>query len=217
MVDTSKFTLDTPVKISVMTPGIYVPELQTYTPLESYASIDECISILNRGIEIEFPQQEKNEITEKIEDILLDYEEKKRMVRKTHGDVGTNVSRALETVEEINNSRLTPEEIKAEEESHIFDFTETANRIVNNLKNEDDMFRFNTLFNSGVDRIEEETKLRKARERNKLRKKEALELLTMETETYNKLANAGYTDNSFDEKYDSMDFYDVTPSDNNKK
>ncbi len=40
MVDTSKFTLDTPVKISVMTPGIYVPELQTYTPLESYDSID---------------------------------------------------------------------------------------------------------------------------------------------------------------------------------
>ena len=177
MVDTSKFTLDTPVKISVMTPGIYVPELQTYTPLESYASIDECISILNRGIEIEFPQQEKNEITEKIEDILLDYEEKKRMVRKTHGDVGTNVSRALETVEEINNSRLTPEEIKAEEESHIFDFTETANRIVNNLKNDDDMFRFNALFNSGVDRIEEETKLRKARERNKLRKKDSLYML----------------------------------------
>ena len=48
-----------------MNSGIYVPELKTYTPLESYASIDDCISIMNRGIEITFPQQTKNEITEK--------------------------------------------------------------------------------------------------------------------------------------------------------
>lgn len=210
MVDTSKFTLDTPVKISIMTPGIYVPELQTYTPLESYASIDECIAILNRGVEIDFPQQEKNEISEKIEDILFEYEEKKRKIKKNYGEIGTNINKALDTIQDINKSRITDKEIQEEKDAHIFDYSDIANRIVDNLKNDDDMFRFNNMFNNGEDRIEKEAKLRKARERNSIRKKEALEMTTIETETLNRLATIGFSEDSFDEKFDSLDYYDTT-------
>ena len=96
MVDTSNFTLDTPVKISIMQSGIYIPELQTYTPLVSYASLDEAISIMNRGIKVDFPQQEKREISEKIEDILLSYQEKKEELRDKYGEVGTNIDKAID-------------------------------------------------------------------------------------------------------------------------
>lgn len=211
MYDTSKLTLDTPVKIKIMNSGIYVPELKTYTPLESYASIDDCISIMNRGIEITFPQQSKNEITEKIEDILLEYEELRNKVKKTHGDVGTSVSVALDVVQEINDSKLTEEDIQHEKDQHIFDFEDISTRIARNLKNGDEMFRIKNVFNENVDRLNEEEKLRKSRERNSVRKKEAMELAALEAETFNKLAQNGQFENAFDDSFDQIDFYDVTP------
>lgn len=210
MVDTSNFTLSTPVKISIITPGIYVPELQTYTPLECYTSIEDCISILNRGVKINFPKQEKNEIYEKIEDILLEYEEKRKIALRKTGTIGASAEKAIDTIMEITDSKKTPEDIIQEQDTHIFDYKETANRIADDLKNDDFMFRVNHMFNNSEDRIEEEARNRKARERNNLRKKEALEMITMETETFNKLASTGYSTNSFDDKYDSMDFYDAT-------
>ena len=70
MVDTSKFTYDTPVKIKILQPGLYLPEFSTYTPFESYASIEEVINIMNRGIPVDFPQQSKErEISRKVEEI----------------------------------------------------------------------------------------------------------------------------------------------------
>ena len=211
MYDTSKLTLDTPVKIKIMESGIYVPELTTYTPLECYTSIDNCIAIMNRGVEIEFPQQEKNEITKKIEDILLAYEEAKRQLKKSHGDVGTNIEKALNVVQEINESKLTEEDIQNEKDAHIFDFDDIANRIANNLQNDDDMFRFNAMFNNDKDIIDEAAKIRHARERNKLRKKEALEIATLESQTLNRLSQMGQFENSFNDQYDLLDYYDVTP------
>ena len=69
-VDTSKFTIDTPVCIKVKTPGYWFPEFSTYSPLELYAPIEKVIAILNRGISVEFPQQSsKNEISNKIEEL----------------------------------------------------------------------------------------------------------------------------------------------------
>ena len=211
MYDTSKLTLDTPVKIKIMESGIYVPELTTYTPLECYTSIDNCIAIMNRGVEIEFPQQEKNEITKKIEDILLDYEEAKQQLKKSHGDVGTNIEKALNIVQEINESKLTEEDIQNEKDAHIFDFDDIANRIANNLQNDDNMFRFNAMFNNDKDVIDEAAKIRHARERNKLRKKEALEIATLESQTLNRLSQMGQFENSFNDQYDLLDYYDVTP------
>lgn len=211
MYDTSKLTLDTPVRIKIIESGIYVPELQTYTPLQCYASVDQCIAIMNRGVKIEFLQQTKNEITEKIEDILLDYEEAKKKVRKSYGDVGTNVTKALDVVQEINDSKLTDADIQKEKDAHLFDFEDISTRIADNLRNGDDMFRMKNVFNENTDRIEEESKLRKARDRNKLRKKEALEMAALEAETLNKLAVAGQFENAFDSRFDDLDFYDVTP------
>lgn len=211
MYDTSKLTLDTPVKVKIMESGIYVPELSTYTPLECYTSIDNCIAIMNRGVEIEFPQQEKNEITQKIEDILLDYEEAKNKLKKSHGDVGTNIEKALDVVQEINNSKLTEEDIQKEKDAHIFDFDDIANRIANNLQNDDDMFRFNSIFNDGKDVIDEAAKIRHARDRNKIRKKEALEIAALEAQTLNRLSQMGQFENSFNDQYDLLDYYDVTP------
>ena len=49
-VDTSKFTIDTPICIKVKTPGYWFPEFSTYSPLELYAPIEKVIAILNRGI-----------------------------------------------------------------------------------------------------------------------------------------------------------------------
>ena len=211
MYDTSKMTLDTPVKIKIMSSGIYIPELHTYTPLESYAKVDDCIAIMNRGIEITFPQQEKNEITEKIEDIILEYEEMRNKVKKTHGDVGTNMSVALDVVQEINKSKLTEEDIQREKDSHIFDFEDISTRIANNLKNGDEMFRIKNVFNEHIDRLDEEARLRKSRDRNAIRKKEAMELAALEAETFNKLAQNGQFENSFDTSFDQLDFYDATP------
>lgn len=194
MVDTSNFSLDTPVRIKIMESGIYIPELSTYTPLESFASIDEVIAILNRGVEVKFPDQENREITLFIEDLLLDYQEKKNELSKTYGDIGTNIDSALSTIQEINDSSVPVEEEIMEEESKIFYYDDIINRIVKDLRDGDDLADVRRLAaenNSGVDHIERERKLRKSRERNAIRKQEALELARLEAETFLKLTNDG--------------------------
>ena len=208
MVDTSNFTLDTPVKISIMTPGFYIPELKTYTPLVSYASIEQVITIMNRGIKVDFPKQEKREISEKIEDILLEYEEKKRSLKeKFGGDVGSNVDKALDTIQEINDSKITKEEKLEEEENHIFEYDDVINRVVSNLRDGVDSRLVEMLNNSSSeDRLEREQRERKAKERISLKRKEALSLATIEAETIQKIAQAGQFNDSFDERYDDLQY-----------
>ena len=134
MVDTSKFTYDTPIKIKILQPGFYLPEFSTYTPFESYASIEEAINIMNRGIPVEFPQQSKErEISRKVEDLLLDYAEKQEQLKKKFGNVGTNIETALDTIQEINDSKITKEEEIIEKNNHIFDMDDVYQRISRNL------------------------------------------------------------------------------------
>lgn len=206
MVDTSKFDLDTPIKISIMTPGYYIPELQTYTPLKSYASIEEVINIMNRGIAVEFPQQEKKEISEKIEDILLEYEEKKQSLKKKYGEVGSNIDKALETIQEINDSKVTLDEEIKEREDHIFDYSDVTNRVIRNLRDGFDSKILDAL-SSPEDRIKTEEEKRKSRERIAARRKEALEMLSLETETLQKLSQGQY---SFDDRYDNIEYEEQT-------
>lgn len=202
-VDTSNFTLDTPVKIKILEPGVYVPELSTYTPLECYASIDQAITILNRGVEVEFPAQEGREISIFIEDLLLSYEEKKQSIKKHYGEIGTNVTTALETIQSINDSKITPEEEKEYDESKIFEYTDVAERIVSNLRDGGEFRHLTRLAdNNTEDVLEREKKERKARERNSIRKKEALELARLEAETFLKLMQDGKMD--FDPGDDSL-------------
>lgn len=137
MIDTSKFTYDTPVKIKILQSGIYLPEFSTYTPFESYASIEEVINIINRGITVEFPQQSKEqEISKKIEDLLFEYAEKQDQLKKKFGNVGTDIETALDTIQEINDSKITPEEERIECDNHIFKMDDVNERIARNLRND---------------------------------------------------------------------------------
>lgn len=207
MVDTSKFTYDTPIKIKILQPGLYLPEFSTYTPFESYASIEECINIMNRGIPVDFPQQsEAREISKKVEDLLFEYAEKQNELKKKFGNVGTNIETALDTIQEINESKVTKEEEIAEQESHIFKMDDVAQRIARNLRND----TIEQLFDSDEfidpdERLKKQTEERKSRERNLKRKKEALEQTAMETDAIRRLIQ----DAKFDFKQTSDRFDDV--------
>ena len=206
MVDTSKFTYDTPVKIKIVQSGIYLPEFSTYTPFESYASIEEVINIINRGITVEFPQQSKEqEISKKIEDLLFEYAERQEQLKKKFGNVGTDIETALDTIQEINDSKITPEEERNERDNHIFKMDDVNERIARNLRNDtiEQIFESDEFIDPD-ERLKKQTEERKARERNLKRKKEALEQMSMETDALRRLIQDGKFDfqqnsNKFDE------------------
>ncbi len=215
MVDTSKFTYDTPIKIKILQPGFYLPEFSTYTPFESYASIEEAINIMNRGIPVEFPQQSKErEISKKVEDLLLDYAEKQEQLKKKFGNVGTNIETALDTIQEINDSKITKEEEIIEKNNHIFDMDDVYQRISRNLTVDsiDKIFDSDEFIDSD-ERLKKQTEERKSRERiNKLRK-EALEQTSMETDAIRRLIQ----DAKFDFKQSSDRFDNVELADPKEK
>ena len=215
MVDTSKFTYDTPIKIKILQPGFYLPEFSTYTPFESYASIEEAINIMNRGIPVEFPQQSKErEISRKVEDLLLDYAEKQEQLKKKFGNVGTNIETALDTIQEINDSKITKEEEIIEKNNHIFDMDDVYQRISRNLTVDsiDKIFDSDEFMDSD-ERLKKQTEERKSRERiNKLRK-EALEQTSMETDAIRRLIQ----DAKFDFKQSSDRFDNVELADPKEK
>ena len=170
-VDTSKFTIDTPVYIKIKTPGYWFPEFSTYSPLELYASISKVIAILNRGISVEFPQQSsKNEISNKIEEFILEYEMKRQRAEKK-GYVDAN---RVDTAEE--------------REKHIFDYSDITNRIVTNLSNQvfDRVFESDD-YMSAEERIKKEDRSRKSRAIIEKRKAESRQLLKYEADAINKL------------------------------
>lgn len=196
MIDTSNFTLDTSVKIKIMVPGYYIQELKSYTPLESYATIENVISILNRGINIEFPQQGKEqEISKKIEEFLLKYVETQNKLKEKHGEVGTDVNKALDTVQEINDSKITPQDKINEANRHVFDFDDITQRIARNLQaSEFDRVFESDFFVDADERIKNETEMRKSRERIQHKRHEALQQAAMETDTLRKLTQDGKFD-----------------------
>jgi hypothetical protein len=215
MVDTSKFTYDTPVKIKILQPGLYLPEFSTYTPFESYASIEEVINIMNRGIPVDFPQQSKErEISRKVEDLLLDYAEKQEELKKKYGNVGTNIETALDTIQEINDSKITKEEEIIEQNNHIFNMDDVTQRIARNLSADNIERLFDSdEFIDPEERLKKQTEERKSRERNLKRKKEALEQTTMETDSLRRLIQ----DAKFDFSQTSKRFDDIELADPKEK
>jgi hypothetical protein len=210
MIDPSTFTLDTTIKIKIMVPGIYIPELKTYTPLECFASIEKIISMLNRGIVVDFPQQKHREISEKIEEILLDYNERQEKLRKQHGYIGTNVEKAIDTIQEINDSKITREEEVSDQERRIFDYSDVTNRVIRNLRDTDNAKLINDAFGDpNEDKLMAAEAERKARERIAARRKEALEMATLKAETWQKLANNGKFDID-DDMIDENDYFDTS-------
>lgn len=178
MVDTSNYTMDTPVLIKIMdNPGTFIPELSTRTPLESYASINQVISIMNRtGLSIEFPKQSENrEISKKIEDLLLEYKEQCEIAESKGYMVENNVDVALDTIQYINDSQMTEEEIEEEENCHIFDCSDVVERIYRNLSGSELDRIFETdAYTHDTDLIKEAELRRKAEERVHTFKHESL-------------------------------------------
>ena len=178
MVDVSKYNFDTPVLIRITDDvGTFVPELSTYTPLETYASISQVISIMNRtGIAIEFPKQSsEREISKKIEDLLLDYNNKVKAAEDKGYFVEGDISNALNTIQYINDSKITEDEIKEEIEKHIFEYDDIILRIYEDLRGSElDRIFESEDYTQDKDILKEAEKRRKAEDRVHNFKKESL-------------------------------------------
>ena len=202
--DTSNFTIDTPVLVSINKRGIYIPEVKGYTPIRCYIPIEKVITIMNRGIYVEFPNQsDQREISLKIEDIIYDYNLAKEEASKKKGvEVGTNVDNALDIIQDINETTKTKEVRDAEKESEsIFDYSEQTERIVKNLSNTDFMARVlsdDAKYMAADERLEKAENDRKARESLNRKKKMAYQDLSDQAAALNLLMQ--------DAKYDESDF-----------
>ena len=178
MVDVSKYNFDTPVLIKITDDvGTFVPELSTYTPLETYASISQVISIMNRtGIAIEFPKQSsEREISKKIEDLLLDYNNKVKAAEDKGYFVEGDISNALNTIQYINDSKITEDEIKEEIEKHIFEYDDIILRIYEDLRGSElDRIFESEAYTQDKDILKQAEKRRKAEDRVHNFKKESL-------------------------------------------
>ena len=178
MVDVSKYNFDTPVLIRITDDvGTFVPELSTYTPLETYASISQVISIMNRtGIAIEFPKQSsEREISKKIEDLLLDYNNKVKAAEDKGYFVEGDISNALNTIQYINDSKITEDEIKEEIEKHIFEYDDIILRIYEDLRGSElDRIFESEAYTQDKDILKESENRRKAEDRVHNFKKESL-------------------------------------------
>lgn len=178
MVDVSNYTFDTPVLIKIIDDiGTFIPELSTYTPLETYASISQAISIMNRtGIAIEFPKQSaEREISKKIEDLLLDYNNKVKEAEDKGYFVESNIDNALNTIQYINDSTVSEEEKKEEIEKHIFEYDDIILRIYEDLRGSELDRIFETeAYTKDKDIIKEAELKRKAEDRIRTFRKESL-------------------------------------------
>ena len=190
MVDVSNYTFDTPILINIMRPGgVYIPELKTYTPLETYSSIEDVICILNRGIIVTFPKESsEKEISKKIEEMILLYKEKESLAREKAGYVGTDINQALDTIQNINDTAITLEEAEKELENNLFEYSDITNRIVRNLSNN----MFSQIFDSddfksATDRMDEIERERKSRDRLEKQKSIVRKNLTEDADLYLKL------------------------------
>lgn len=211
-IDTSNFTVDTPVLVSINKRGIYIPELKGYTPIRCCVSIEKIITIMNRGIYVEFPNQsEQREISLKIEDIIHEYNSVKEEASKKKGvDVGTNIDQALEVIQDINETTKTKEVKTAEKEAEsIFDYSEQTERIVKNLSNTDFMARVlsdDAKYMAADERLEKAENDRKARESLNRKKKMAYQDLTDQATALNLLmSDAKYNERDF-EAFSEEDF-----------
>ena len=202
--DTSNFTIDTPVLVSINKRGIYIPEVKGYTPIRCYIPIEKVITIMNRGIYVEFPNQsDQREISLKIEDIIHDYNLLKEEASKKKGvEVGTNIDNALDVIQDINETTKTKEVRDAEKESEsIFDYSEQTERIVKNLSNTDFMARVlsdDAKYMTADERLEKAERDRKSRESLNRKKKMAYQDLSDQAAALNLLMQ--------DAKYDESDF-----------
>lgn len=193
MIDTSNYTLDTPILVSIKERGVWIPEINGYPPYEGYLSIEKIIQLLNRNIEVEYKKQgPAKEISKKIEDIMLQYEEKKAIILdKTGVEVGSNIDTALENIQNFNDSGVkTQKEIDEETANKIFDYSVQTERFVKHLSNVE--FMSNLLDESPAnldaeERLKRAENERKSQESVRLQRKENLSELQLQTEAIKRM------------------------------
>lgn len=170
-----KLTYDTPVLIKIIDGvGTYIPELKTYVPLESYASVAEIIQIMNRGIYVEFPKQSKElEISKAIESLMIEYMETLKIARSKKGDnVGTDINNAIDVVQDMNNTKKSVDQLNVEEnETSIFKSDSESRHVMEVLLNNDpvNIFESDDYIDPDkrIERYERERKVRKLIEEDK--------------------------------------------------
>lgn len=219
-VDVSKFTFDTPVLIKIMSPiGVYVPELKTYIPLETYASVEQVICILNRGIQVIFPKESsKNEISKKIEDMILLYKEKDNESKSKFGYVGTDINKALDTIQDINDSHIPDEVIMKEIDDKIFEYSDVTNRIVKHLSDNIFMQVFNSDdFKDPKNRINEMEREKKSRERLEKQKKFVRKISEEDAKMYIKFLSNNDTEYQLDTIFNDINYTDFGEDDDKIK
>ena len=132
---------------------------------------------MNRtGIAIEFPKQSsEREISKKIEDLLLDYNNKVKAAEDKGYFVEGDISNALNTIQYINDSKITEDEIKEEIEKHIFEYDDIILRIYEDLRGSElDRIFESEEYTQDKDILKEAEKQRKAEDRVHNFKKESL-------------------------------------------
>src|SRR5574344_389778 len=195
-IDTSNYNINTPVLVSINERGVYIPELKGYPPIRTYCSIENVITIMNRGITVEFPNQsEKKEVSKKIEDIMLDYEERKQIIREKRGiEVGTNINQAMDLIQNMNDSTLVKGKLdtaKTDRADKVFDYSVQTEKIYKDLSNTEFMAK---VLNdddpknlSAEDRLNRADIERKSRTSIADKRKEELQDLCDQTESLRKL------------------------------
>lgn len=193
MIDTSNYTLDTPILVSIKERGVWIPEINGYPPYEGYLSIEKIIQLLNRNIDIEFKKQgPEKEISKKIEDIMLQYEERKaKILEKTGVEVGSNIDTALDNIQNLNDSGVkTKKEVDEETANKIFDYSVQTERFVKHLSNVE--FTSNLLDESPAnldaeERLKRAETERKSQESVRIQRKENLNELQLQTEAIKRM------------------------------
>lgn len=223
-VDTSKFTLNTPVLVYIRERGIYIPEVKGYPPIRCFISIEDIITILNRGISVEFPNQSpKKEISLKIEEIMMDYNDEKEAASKERGmEVGTNITQAIKMIQDINDTKtsIDKENETLEDQKSIFDFTDRANKIMKNLSNSNfisKMLKDDPAKMSAEERLSRVDRDRKVKEEAAKYRKELLNEIAFQSESLDTLMeNAKISPQEL--SYDQLDFHEsINDFDNFKK
>ena len=144
----------------------------------------------------------------------------KRQNAEKKGYVDANrVDTAIETIQEINDSKITPKEELEEREKHLFDYSDITDRIVRNLSNQ----TFDRVFDSddfitAEERIKKADITKKHREIIEKRKIESRQLLKYEAEAINKLVQDAKWEDELVMEINDLPIVDpITPSDMNHR
>ena len=119
----------------------------------------------------------------------------------------------------LEAQRLAKEkEEQAEKEKHIFDYDDITTRIAKNLQNSEmDRIFDSDYFSNPEERANHEFQMRKAKERNDKRRKEALQDLSDQTDWIRKLTQDAKWERKQDELFSDIEIEESSTSEKKRK